>query len=64
MLVLRGRAGEPDPGREAGQSSPELLLLRLKGCPAACRNRDEELPCQGQPGLEEADWSKLLLDTD
>lgn len=47
-----GRASRRRPG--AGESSPELLLCGLRGCPASLRCKGEEPPSCGQPGLEEA----------
>lgn len=41
-------------GREAGEGSPELLLLRQEGCPAGLWPRNKESPSRGQPGLGEA----------
>lgn len=34
------------------------------GCRPACAHRDEESPGRGQPGLQEADRLKLLLETE
>lgn len=51
-------------GREAGEGSPELLLLRREGCPAGLWPRNKESPSRGQPGLGEADWAELRRDTD
>lgn len=46
-------------GREAGEGSPELLLLRWEGCPAGLWPGNEESPSRGQPELGAADWAEL-----
>lgn len=46
-------------GREAGEGSPELLLLRWEGCPAGPWPRKEESLSPGQLGLGEVDWAEL-----
>lgn len=50
-------------GQEAGEGSPELLLLRREGCPAGLWPRNEESPSRGQPELGAADWAELWRET-
>lgn len=61
MLCVGGRAGGA--GWEAGEGSPELLLLRQEGCPAGLWPGNEESPSRGQPELGAADWAELWRET-
>lgn len=62
MRCMGGRA--VGAGRQAGEGSPELLLLRQEGCPAGLWPRNEESPSHGHLGLGEADWAELRQDDD